>query len=129
RFDRIRDRKKRSPLNRSRPRLRRSMFPQWSRRLWERRSPKRQPIGIRPAAKNGCWRTSFFFLFQTIGERLVSTKNGHPRSGAVGWLGNDAAKILSCRGSAARVVAGAQEQLLAGISEVPFGNKTAGRTQ
>ena len=42
----------------------------------------------------------------------------------IGW-GDVAAQVLSCRGSAAGVVASAQERLFAGISEVPFRNKAA----
>jgi hypothetical protein len=71
----------------------------------------------------------FLFFFQTIRERVVSTEGGHPRRGAVDWLGNYAAKILSRRWSAAGMVAGAQERLFAGISRVPFRNKPARRTQ
>src|ERR1700757_3070082 len=47
----------------------------------------------------------------------------------MGWLGNDVAKILSCPWSPAGLVARAQEWLFAGISEIPFRNKTARRAQ
>jgi hypothetical protein len=64
------------------------------------------------------------FLFQAFRERLVSAESGHPRSGAMDWMGNVASKVLSRRWSASRLVAGSQGCVLPGISKVSLRDKT-----
>ena len=66
-----------------------------------------------------------FSFFKLLENAWYQRQSRHPRSGAMDRMGNVASKILSCRGSASRVVAGAQGRVLPGISKVSFGNKAA----